>query len=71
MSNEELENKKEMIASLDGIDLDKFDIILNNAVGLDSTSKRELHDAVKKRRKQLLDTFSVRVEHGEIDSDKF
>ena len=71
MSNEELENKKEMIASLDGIDLDKFDIILNNAVGLDSTSKRELHDAVKKRRKQLLDTFSVRVEHGEIDSDEF
>ncbi len=71
MSNEELENKKEMISSLDGIDLDKFDIILNNAVGLGSTSKRELHDAVKQRRKQLLDTFSVSVEHGEIDSDEF
>ena len=71
MSNEELENKKDMISSLDGIDLDKFDIILNNAVGLDSTSKRELHDAVKKRRKQLLDTFSVCVEHGEIDCDEF
>lgn len=70
MTKKELLTKVDEIKTMDINELKNFDTVLYNAVGLDSSIKNVLREAIDEREKTLTkNTFSPIVEHSEITLD--